>query len=624
MRLKDVSNTIKYDPKRKISNKDVKLKRTKSDLGKDWGEYRRIPKRSKYLIFLLIFSFIFFLGSVGLALVINRLGDDNEVSSNKITVLLQGAEIVNSGDTVPLTFKVANRNPVNISTSKIRVKYPAGVYRVTDTSRQVVSLTNQEYELGSIAKNEIKEQKITPIVYGTRDELKKLRYEFEYQIEGSSSVFIIENEYNLLIREPSVRIDSIKHTDIIAGKTAAFTFEVASNSDKNIETAILDVDYPVGFTFTNSSPRSINGKGDSWEIKNLKPAEKRTITIRVGVQGTDNEERAIKGEVSVTPTNDVNKLIVTDSKSTILAIGKSFIDARIYLRGSTNDYVGSPGEQISGYIEWANNSGKELRDVSIALSLTGEGLDKSSIKASDGDYEGDFNRIIWNKITERDFVVIDANDKGRLGFSFRTLPNQIEFSGDNKTIDLSVSVGAEIAGTGNLDLVRGLDTSQVRVGTTIQVVPNTLYATSQVKNLGPIPPKVGAKTSYVLQYFIKNNGNDLRDIVLTIPLENQVSFENNFSGLRADEISFDPSKKEITVSISNIASSGSAASRVIELQVFVTPSAPDVGGVLNLTKGSTFTALDSFIDKEINLSVTSLSTELTSEPLDRRAWFVVK
>ena len=167
--------------------------------------------------------------------------------------------------------------------------------------------------------------------------------------------------------------------------------------------------------------------------------------------------------------------------------------------------------------------------------------------------------------------------------------------------------------TGLTENVKNIAVGQANLRSVLQVVANTLYDTSTVKNSGPLPPQAGKITTYALKYFIKNSGNDLSDIKLKIPLERSVKLTEITSGISLNEWEYDEDTHTITVHIPSLTASGLQSGRSIELQVAVKPEAKDVGRHVTLAKRATYTALDIFVNEVFEGSVGKLTTQITAE-----------
>ena len=150
----------------------------------------------------------------------------------------------------------------------------------------------------------------------------------------------------------------------------------------------------------------------------------------------------------------------------------------------------------------------------------------------------------------------------------------------------------------------------------LQVVGSALYSTSAVRNSGPLPPQAGKETTYALKYFLKNSGNDVSQVELTVPLGRGVVLTDVTAGIALSEWEYDEYAHSVLVRIPQLTASGPRSSRSIEFQVAVKPQVRDVGQHLVLAKRATYRARDTYIDEYVEGSVAQLTTEITAEPVE--------
>lgn len=617
MRLRDVSKILNYDTRKKAVDKKAKLTKEETNTDAEWKKEVQDPKKSKYLVYLTVGTFLFFVTAIATAYFVRYAGIDREILPHKVTIVTQGATIVDGGSAVPLTVRIANRNPVSIQSATLFVTYPIGTYKKEET---ITRLRRDKFILGEVKTGEIVNQHITPIFYGKSGEKRNIQYLLEYNTAGVTEPTEVTNNHEVLLRSSPVLLSSPKYTTPVAGKEVVFTIDVQSNSTETLPATYVDLTYPSGFTPNPSgfTPSPSNVEGTRWKFSGLEPGTEKTIKVKGTIRGEEGGSQAILSRVLIVPTGDIKEAIEIASEEEILTIGKAFLAVDLTLNGKSTDHIViSPGGTVKGNIYWRNQDSAKLSDLIITAAITGSGLDESSISAEDGGYFDEIRKqIVWDSRSSSSFSSLNIGKSGTVSFRFKALPDRIEFSRPQKYILTNVSAKARRAKTDKVESVKNIAVGQVRLRSVLQAAANTLYATSAIKNGGPLPPQVGKITAYALTYFIKNSGNNLSNIKIEIPLGQGAEITEITSGIALNEWEYDQETHTVIIHIPSLTAGGAQSSRSIELQVVVKPKPQNVGGHITLAKRTNYSAWDTFIEEKIRGSISPLTTHITAEKTD--------
>lgn len=610
MRLRDASKTLYYDVKKRVIDHRAPLKKEETTLQDDWqGEVATEP-RSNYLIYLAITTVFFFFVTIGVAYFVRFAGIDRTVSTSKITILTQGPSIVDSGSVAPLTIRIANGNPVPIEEATLTITYPDGTYQRTDS---VTRLYQEEIPIGLLETGEVVSKHIVPILYGIDGQQREITYVLSYRAQGTSQPMRIKDAHRIELRTTPILLTEPTHTSPVAGKEVTFRTRVQSNLEEVIDTVYVQVSYPSGFSPLAFSITPFNAERTLWRLPLLKPNEERDLWVRGVINGRERDEQAFVVGVFVSPTGQLNEAVKVAEENVIFTIEKSFIDIDLSLNGSKDRTIAvSPGALVNGRLSWRNADRDRLEDLVITVALSGNGLDAKSISSRNGYFDESQQQVIWDKQQIRSYSLVRAGGQGETEFSFRVLSEQPEAE---RQVQVSVSARALRAQTQSVETIdRALERS-VSLRGSLQVVASTRYQTGLVKNQGPIPPRVGKRTSYTLHYDIGNTGNPIEDFFMKIPLGRDVLFSGQIAGLSRDFWTYDESFNEITIRIPSLAASGQRSSRSFGVRVIVEPGERDVGSVLTLSGRTTWQAKDVYVNESVQGSLPSLSTRVLSEPL---------
>lgn len=618
MRLRDVSRLLYYDKRKRVVDKKADLTQQKAGTDSQWkGEVER-PVRSRYLVYLTIGTFLFFVTAVATAYFIRYAGIDRTVSPEKIVIATQGATAADGGVAVPLTIRVANRNSVAVEGVTLYVTYPKGTYMWEDEA--VIPLRNSDKELflEEVQRGEIVTRHIMPVFYGKSGDVKEISYLLEYKVPGVAKRQTRRGSHEVLLRSAPVLVSDPEYSSVVAGKEVTFTFDVQSNSSFVLPVVYVDLQYPVGFIPKRSSPNPANVAGTEWRFSGLQPGDKKTITVTGTIRGEEQTLQAISARALVAPSGEkFADAIVVASEEDVVAVEEAFLGVQVRLNGKTSDrIVVSPGDVVRGDVRWVNQDSSQLRNLVLMTAITGTGLDESSITPEDDGYFDEAHRhIVWDKESDRSLSSVRVGDVGTASFSFRVLPNLAEFAQTQKYVQVRVSAQAYRVSTEAVEQIEDVSIGRADVRSVLYVVGNTLYSTSAVQNSGPLPPQAGKETTYALKYFLKNSGNDISQVDLVVPLGRMVTLTDVTSGVALSEWEYDVDQHAVRVRIPQLTASGPRSSRSVEFQVAVKPQGQDVGRHLVLAKRAEYSARDAYVAEVFEGSVGQLTTEITAEPV---------
>ena len=615
MSLKDVINSIRHNPKARSRARSPFLRKNPSNLSDKWGQ--REARKFSLPVFFFLGSFIFFAVSIFIVIAGNILGVDRSISKDKVDIAIQGVTNISIGEQARISFRVLNRNPVDIRSAEIIIQYPEGVYEIQNGNilRQVTIPIAE-----GIPSNEFTEVIRNPYFLGKEGDIRSISVQLEYKTEGSYSVIRVNSpEHKIILKNPIVIIPEPVTNQLISGKQATITFKVISSAKQTLNTVYARAKYPKGFTPEYANPTFTSLERDTWEIRNLAPGEERTISISGNITGEAGLEQILKVEAFVVPLfgPDTTKAVSVAQTSKVISIQNPFIKVSLELDSRRNrgqHIIVNPGDSVRGTVYWENNDVFDLEDVVIEVVLSGSGLDLNKVTTGGGIFDGDRNRIFWDKRSKPSLSFVRAREKGSFKFSFGILRSDPLLPIKNKEAGLSVNVYAVRTQRFVNDVVRGVAVASVKARSALFVDAKTQYHFSSIQNTGPLPPKVGEETTYSLSYFIKNDGNALRNLELTIPLTKDVVFKNKAFGVRQGEVKYDEDTHTISVTILSLPFNGQSATRSIELQISVIPTIPSIGKTIALTKEAKLEVFDEFTRETLVHGLKSLSTARTSEP----------
>jgi hypothetical protein len=633
------------DPKSKISQlekvldarEDLVTKKIKrhelhdrdSAIKQDWNDSefetnnsseKYIPEKKSYSLSLkILFGSIIFFVIALLVVAFNFLGGGNLFSGNNIEITVKAPVSVAGGEVVPFEIEIKNNNNITLLGADMGVTFPAGAKEVSDTS---VSTKRVQEFLGDISPGQTVKKNLSVVLFGAENEKKDININLEYKVADSNSSFNKTKIITILISSSPVSIVITNPNEVNTNQSVDFNVEITSNSSAVIKNLLLKAEYPFGFIFNSSNPKTFS-KDNLWLVGDLEPGAKRTIKISGVLSGQEGEERGFNFSLgSQSKTDDLAIDVPFSSSFSSITIRRPFVSADILLNGTdSQEYVSPAGSKVEAVIRWQNNLTYEVSDVSIVVKISGNTVDKSSIKVDSGYYKSIDNTINFNKTTNSSLASLEPGQIGESKFTFNS------FSAGSVTgaalinptivLDLSVSGRRMDYALGQEDILFS-DSKKIKITSNPQLFAKTLYYIGPFQNTGPIPPVAEKETTYTVTWTVTNPLNNLANAQVTAVLPPYVKWLSAVSPTR-ENMSYDEGTGRVVWSIGNISSGAGMVSpaREVSFQISLLPSVDQIGSAPNLISEAVLNARDNFTLTTVSDSFSALSTRLNNDPYFR-------
>lgn len=586
------------------------------DTPTSWKEENKKELRIPYEK-ILLGTFIFFILAIVFTF-FKFFGGSNIISGNNIDILVSGPVSVSGGEEFSLNVEVKNNNNVDLQVVDLQVEFPDGTRNTDDLSKE---LKRYSEILGSIDVGDSEERIIKAVLFGEENSQKEISFNVEYRVPGSNAVFNKQKTYSLLVNSSPVNIKVTGADEVNSNQQEEFEIEIVSNSLTRINDLVLKIDYPFGFNIVSSDPISNEKNNNVFVLGDLEPGGKRIIKISTVIQGQGGENRIVKFTVGTPQDDDYTIIKVPFSiASKEIAVKESFIGLDFGLNGLLGDKISlKNGSQVESIIAWKNNLSEKIFNMSVKLKISGLALDKNSVEVEGGFYDSYTNTIIFDKQYNENFSVIKPADSGLLKFNFSIHPQaskpQVSFSNSIIKIETTVT-GSLIDGEATRSEVLFSSNKDIKVTSDINLLSRAFRTVGPFENTGPIPPKVDNKTTYTITWTVTNSFNNLKDVKVNSFLSSNVGWIGNMDP-EDKRVDFNADTGEIIWNIGDMKmdTGDKNPAETVSFQVFVIPSASQIGKEVNLLEEAVVSGIDVFSDEKIINSKPVINTNIISDPI---------
>jgi hypothetical protein len=558
------------------------------------------PRRMRMIEVVFICSLVFFVFAAAAATLLFFSGT-NTVSTRNVSIAVAGPTSIRAGDSVPLTIVVTNRNSVPMQLTDLVIEFPSGTRSEADVS---VALPRIRETLGDIAPGESVNKTVSSRIFGTAGTDATVHISVEYRVPSSNAIFHSETSYTAPISESPAAITVQGLAEAVSGQSTTLTITVASNVTSVLSHMILVAGYPPGFSFTSSSPAPLPGSA-AWNLGDIEPGGKRTVTVTGVLIGDDGDSRVVHftaGAASTANPATVSAPLATSDMT--FAIAKPFVSASLTLDGDAGaTHVVRRGHAVRADVAWQNNLPTRVQDLDIEVKLNGAILDRTSVQPDKGFFRSADNTVIFSSGYDPSFADVAPGASGVASFIFNSLPLG---SGvfKNPQMDLTVTVTARrLSDTNVPETITSSASASAAVATDISL-QSVLSRAGAFTNTGPIPPKADQESTYTVTWVVSNTSNAVANTSVSAVLPSYV----RYTGLATlgEDVSYNAVGGIVTWKIGDLAE---GAGRSVSFQIGITPSVSQVNQSPTLVSDQRISALDRFTGTTIESTAVSLTTQ---------------
>lgn len=551
-------------------------------------------KRLSWLEFFFVGSVVFFVLAASLAGFLFFSGN-NTVSTRNVSITLDGPTSIRAGETLPLQIVITNRNAVPMELTDLVVEFPPGTRSEADVT---VELPRIRESLGTIESGESVNRTIRAVVFGRADTEVSVEVSVEYRVPSSNAIFVSEGTFVVPISQSpaSITVESLQ--EVLSGQETALTVTVTSNVSEVLTDLLLVAEYPPGFSFKSATP-SASANSNTWNLGDIEPGGKRTVTIRGVFTGEDGDERVVNltaGTKNGAAQDEIAAPLATGDVT--LKLAKPFVSLSLSLDGAVvTEKVVERGRAVRGDVRWTNNLPQRVQDVVIEIKLNGAILDRTSVVAQRGFWRSSDNTIVFSKETDSALADVSPGATGVYSFSFETL-DATEGSFRSPEIAVNATVeGRRISETNVPESVESSVSARIIVATDLALGS----ALSHVG--GPRPPKAESESTYQVTWQVNNSSNAVANASVSAALPSYVRF---VEGSAAGGVGYNPVGGVVTWTVGDLEAN---QTKSVTFQVAVTPSLSQVGQSVTVVSDQRVYGFDRFTRTQLERSIPALTTQ---------------
>ncbi len=554
---------------------------------------------------------------------VNFTGERVELAIAAPTEVVSGAEY---------EYKIEYKNgeDVALSEAKLVIYLPAGFNFVDALPEPETKGLSQEanvvpnvqgdsasrtWNLGRLEAGRTGAVVLKGILLGELETQRALRATLLYQPENFSSNFSTEKQVEVAIKKTLLEFKFVLPEKAGQDREFALSIQYKNLTTDDLENVRIIFNYPATFALLAAEPRATR-ESRVWELPVLKGGERGNIEL-AGKIKTDKPAEPFSVELGIV---DQFKQFFSQEK-----IEKSIaiLDPRLEMTATLNGQEEinlNPGDELNFLLTFDNVGQFTIENGTISVALPSEFLDLNVLEAGSGVYNQETKELTWSYSRVPDLAQITPGGRGKLecktkvlaAFPFASLERrnqkftlQPKFSSDN------------IEGLEGFDYTVEGNAPEAKINTDLSLVQEARYYTMQYEpaGSGPLPPKVGQRTTYRVYWTLANTSNDATDVEIIAVLPEGVEWMNNFVYPVGEGIGYNPQERKVVWKVGKIPAYTGTILPGIQawFELGVTPTAAQVGQTLPLIVATLLEGRDGFTDAEIKREYPGADTNLEND-----------
>jgi len=499
---------------------------------------------------------------------------------------------------ITYTVKYKNNGNVRLEEPELVFEFPDNSIPANGTSLRIVKKAD-ELE-GAIYPGQEKTFTFTARLMGQEGEAKEVKATLSYRPKNLKARYESKTSFTTVIKKVALNFDFDLPAEIESGKELAFRLNYFSNVDYPLSGLGVVIDYPVGFEFIDSTPKSL--EKNEWEVGLLNKAQGGRIEISGKLTGEVGEEKVFRAKIG--SWKDGEFILLKE-----VARGITMIRPALYITQQINNnpkFVANPGDLLHYEIFFKNIGEEYLTDLFLLVNLSGSAFDFVTIQAPEGDFTAGENSIIWDWRRVGDLQILPPQSEGKVEFWVKLK--------DEWEIKSSADKNPQIKTTVFLSQVK--EEFVNKVNSKVVLTQKGYFNDEAFGNSGPLPPEVGRTTTYTIGWQIKNYYNDLKNVKVKATLPDSINLTGKiFPEEQADKITFDSQSREIIWNIGELtAGQGILTSSFdIYFQIAFLPGESLRGQTPELISAATITSQDGWTGEIIEATSSSIDTSLPDD-----------
>jgi len=452
---------------------------------------------------------------------------------------------------------------------------------------------------GAIYPGEEKSYTFKFRVAGKAGEAKIAKASVSYQPKNLSARYESSTTFTTIMKEAPLDLEMDLSSTVEADKSFHLKINYFSNVDWLLTDLRVSVDYPAGYSFSQSSPKSFDK--NEWVIPVLNKNQSGTIDIVGQLSGSLDEGKVFRARIGMWKDGQYMQLREIEKGARIV---KPTVALRQTINGDAN-YTAKPGEWLHYEVYYKNVSDKELYNLVLVDSLEGDLFDLGTIKSETGSFRPGDNSLVFDWKQNSQLAYLPMANEGKVEF-------WIKLKDDLSRLNRPELANKVMVGPAREDFT-------TKISSKLELAQKAFYSDEIFGNTGPLPPQAGTATTYTVTWQAKNYYSNVKEAAVraTLPPEAQFVPGKIFPEIQTAGLTYNEATREIVWNIGDMAAGQGLVSNPLNVsfQIAVSPMSSQIGGTAGIIGQAVIKGGDEWTEASLESVSPALDTASLSDPI---------
>jgi len=459
----------------------------------------------------------------------------NIYSKETLKLEILGPEETELLKEVEYTVKFKNNGDIRLEDPELVFEYPENAL---PSEGSVLRITKNSDDLGgAVYPGQEKTFSFKARLLGKEGDVKEAKATMTYRPKNLKATYTSATSFTTLIKKVPLNFNFDLSSSVESGKEIKFRLNYFSNTDYPLSGLRIIVEYPSGFEFIDSTPKSL--EKTEWDLGLLNKAQGGRIEITGKITGEIGEEKVFQAKIGT--WRDGEFILLKET-----AQGTNIINPALHITQQINGnpkFVADPGDLLHYEIFFKNVGEEILTDMSLLATLTGSPFDFNTLRVPEGEYTSGDNSILWDWRRVNDLQLLSPGEEGRVEFWIKLKDEWEIKSLEDKNPQITTKIY----------LSQNKEEFSNKVNSKLAISQKGYFNDEVFGNAGPLPPKVGETTTYTIIWQAKNYYNEMKDVKVKAVLPSYVTLTGKiFPEEESSKFTFDSNSREIVWSVGDL------------------------------------------------------------------------
>jgi len=437
-------------------------------------------------------------------------------------------------------------------------------------------------------------------IFGKKGEVKVAKASLNYRPKNLKAFYESKSSFSTKIESVPITFALDFPSKIVSGKETKISLNYFSNLDFPLSDLRVKIEYPQGFEFLKSEPQGI--EKNEWEIKILNQAEGGRIDVFGKISGQIGGQKIFKAQLGIWIRDRFFIL-----KETVRGI--EIVRPHLAIFQQVNrfsDYIASPGELLHYEIFFRNIGEEPFENLFLVSRLEGP-FDFASLRSEFGKVNLADKSILWDWRDIPQLRYLAPGEEGKVEFWINLEEDWQLKSEFDKNFTLKNQVS----------LFQVKEEFVTKINSKLEILQAGYFEDEVFGNSGPIPPKVGEKTTYTIVWQVKNYYNDVKNVKVRAILPPGVKLTGKiFPENEKEKFTFDSRSREILWDVGDLPAGTGILfpQKSLAFQIEFLPTENQRGLVATLINEASVSGEDQFTLTNLKMSAPGVDTTLPDDP----------